>query len=467
MEIKIQNKDIIWSYIGQIFTFGTAALTLPPILKNLSPEEIGLNYLFQTIIAMVALFDFGFSPQFGRNITYVLGGAQTLKKDGIGIHQKEGATINYHLFKSLILAGKRVYAILAIVSFLFMLVFGTIYLYKVTDQFTLVANSFWIWLAFLTAVSINIFFNYYNPLLIGKGMIKENSQILIARGSIYIVLIYVLINFNFGLFSLVIGTFISTLFSRFLANKIYFTKTLRFALDPIKVINAEIKDTFLVVWYNSKKLGINFIGGFLIRQSGIFLAGIYLSLKDVANLGISTQLVAIAGAFASLMFNTYIPRFNYLRIINDKRKLINEFSKTLLLFYVLFFFAASILILAGNYILNDILGSEVHLIGTVLLIFYCVAYFLQSNYSFFASLIVTENKVPFVKSNLITGALVLIFTFLTLSFLNWGIFGIIISQLVAELLYNSWKWPHYICKDFRINYFQLLLSPFKNHPTTT
>jgi hypothetical protein len=35
-----------------------------------------------TFTTFISLFDFGFTPQFSRNISYVLGGAQSLKKEG-------------------------------------------------------------------------------------------------------------------------------------------------------------------------------------------------------------------------------------------------------------------------------------------------------------------------------------------------------------------------------------------------
>ena len=72
----------MWSYIAQFFNVGAGFITLPLVLNKLSTEEIAMNYLMMTIGAMVALIDFGFSPQFGRNISYVFSGAQTLEKEG-------------------------------------------------------------------------------------------------------------------------------------------------------------------------------------------------------------------------------------------------------------------------------------------------------------------------------------------------------------------------------------------------
>jgi len=80
MSINLSKKDVVWGYFAQFFSLATGLITLPLILNMLSTEEIAMNYLMITIGSLVSLFDFGFAPQFGRNITYIFSGAQELKK---------------------------------------------------------------------------------------------------------------------------------------------------------------------------------------------------------------------------------------------------------------------------------------------------------------------------------------------------------------------------------------------------
>jgi len=83
--VSLSKKDVVWSYTAQFFKLASGILILPIILRMLTVEEIALNYLLIALGAMVALFDFGFSPQFSRNITYVFTGATDLKKDGVRV----------------------------------------------------------------------------------------------------------------------------------------------------------------------------------------------------------------------------------------------------------------------------------------------------------------------------------------------------------------------------------------------
>ena len=119
--IKITKTDVLWNYIAQFFSLASGLITLPLILKMLTVEEIALNYIFLTVSSLVLLFDFGFSPQFSRNVSYVYGGAQKLKKEGIEDAPSGEVAINYRLIATLVKVGQYVYLLLALLVLLVML----------------------------------------------------------------------------------------------------------------------------------------------------------------------------------------------------------------------------------------------------------------------------------------------------------------------------------------------------------
>ena len=134
MEIRVSKKDIVWGYISIFFQMTSGIIVLPFILRMLSSEEIGYNYLMLTIGSMIALFDAGFSPMFGKNITYLFSGAQELKKEGVAETHSE--VLNYHLIATMLEVAKMVYRRLSVLVLLLMLTIGTIYIYYVTDGFS-------------------------------------------------------------------------------------------------------------------------------------------------------------------------------------------------------------------------------------------------------------------------------------------------------------------------------------------
>ena len=143
MDIRISKADVIWSYIAQFLQLASGILVLPYVLHMLPAEEIGLNYLMLTIGTMVALLDFGFAPQFGRNISYLFGGAQKLQKEGVVAEQSD--SINYHLIATMIEVAIRWYIKNCLLRFFFLCQQGTVYIYMVTNGFSTVNNTVLIW----------------------------------------------------------------------------------------------------------------------------------------------------------------------------------------------------------------------------------------------------------------------------------------------------------------------------------
>ncbi|MFN9688976.1 MAG: polysaccharide biosynthesis protein, partial [Bacteroidota bacterium] len=175
MAFKVLKKDIIWGFVVQLFSIFSGIIIIPLMLRLLTAEEIGLHYLMLTAGTLVALFDFGFAPQFGRNVSYVFSGAQEIKKEGVQIIKSQ-SVINYRLLSNMIQTARLFYRFLALIVLLVMLVFGTLYMYQVTDGFVKVENTLIIWIIFSFATFFNLNFAYYTALLTGQGLIMESKK---------------------------------------------------------------------------------------------------------------------------------------------------------------------------------------------------------------------------------------------------------------------------------------------------
>lgn len=213
MEIKVNKKDVVWGYITMAFNYGTGLFTLPFILSMLSAEEVGMNYLMLTISNLVILADFGFSQQFGRNLTYILSGAQSLQKEGIsGV--KLGA-INYQLVATLIKTAKFVYLRMSLLVLAGMLTLGTIYIYHVTQGFTNIPNSLLVWLLFSVSTFFNFYYKYYTTLLTGSALMMEYNKSCIYSKIVYIAICVGMLFLGCGLMSVVVANFISPFVQRY------------------------------------------------------------------------------------------------------------------------------------------------------------------------------------------------------------------------------------------------------------
>ncbi len=456
MRISVSKSDIAWSYVAQFFNVGSGLITLPVILHMLSTDEIALNYLMITISTIVGLFDFGFAPQFSRNISYVFAGAQEIKKEGIA---ETTDSINMRLLAGMIGVAKMVYARIALVALVSMLTAGTYYIYIVTEEFSKVENALLIWIIYSFSVYFNLYFIYYGSLLMGKGLIKESKKAMLIQRVTGIAITFGLLFAGCGLLSVVISNLIAPFAGRIISIRYFYSTEMKAELARNRVRKAEKMELFRKLWYNSKKFGLVMIGSYAINKLGMFFAGLYLSLEAVASYGLMIQLMTIITTISMTFQTSFWPQMASLRAEGDKAALMDKFALTMNVFYVLFIIGCACLIFIAPPLLK-LIGSNAVLPGITVLIAYSIVTLLENNHSSFASLILTDNKVPFMESSLICGALICVGSWMVLFFTDYGILGLVLVQGLVQLAYSNWKWPYVVCKEFKISFFKFLSIGF-------
>ncbi|MDR1884362.1 MAG: polysaccharide biosynthesis protein [Prevotella sp.] len=460
MSISLSKKDIYWSYLAQFFSLASGIIILPMVLRMLSTEEIAMNYLMLTIGSLVALFDFGFAPQFGRNITYIFSGVQELKKENISIVEKHTG-INYRLLATMISTAQFVYRRLALLVLSIMLTLGTLYIYHITHGFTTVKNSLLIWCIYSLSTFFNIYYSYFNSLLTGRGLIMESKKAMVFSRIAYLILSFGLLYLGMGLVGLSLANLITPFVNRYISYYYFFTKDIKENINTIFITRKEKYDLFKKIWYNSKKLGLVFIGSYAISKLSMFLAGLFLSLDEVASYGLMIQLVGLIMTVSTTLFYAYNPIFSALRVEHNNDKLIRTFAFTMNIYYLLFIIGSLFLIFIIPWLLQ-LVGSNAVLPNNNIVILFCFIMFLEGNHSCFSTMIVTKNKIPFVESSLIAGAVIAIGDYLSLAFTSLGIWGLVLVQGITQIVYANWKWPFEICKEFGITPINFLKLGFKS-----
>lgn len=457
MEISISKRDIYWNYIAQFFNLGSGFIVLPVVLHMLSPDEVGMNYLMLSVSSLVALADFGFSSQFGRNITYVFSGAQELKKEGLSV--LPNGDVNYHLLAVVIKTAKYIYRKISFFVLFFMLTVGSLYMYRATNGFTSVNYSFLIWLLFSVSTYFNMYFKYYDSLLTGAAMIMESKKATMLNRISYIAISFAMLYAGYGLISIVVANFISPFIGRWYSYRQFYSEEMCQKLSMEVTQKEEVKDTFNILWYNAKKLGINFLGAYGVQQSGTFILGLFLSLRDVASYGLMCQLFQVFIALSIGLFTTYLPLFYKERIEKDMERLVKDFCFTSFVFIAGFTILGLGIILFGHYLLLFI-GSATKLPITVVMLVYFVHLLLENFHSMCASMIVSNNQVPFVKASIVSGLFIVLCNLASLGLTTWGLLGVVMGQLIVQSFYNHWKWPLWIFREMNLNPIKLLRIGF-------
>lgn len=451
MLFNLSKKDVVWGYVANFFGIASGIIILPLILAKFNQFEVSLNYLMLTFGSLMTLFDFGFAGQFGRNLTYVFSGTQIIHKDGVSSNIEKN--INYNLLATLISTCKFLYRRISFVALAIMLSFGSWYIYYVTQGFSNVDNTLIIWIIFCFSVFFQMYYSYYNSLLIGKGLIYESNKAKIFSQVFYIILAFVVLQLGLGLLGVVVSRFLSPFVARYISHKYFYTAEIKNILKQQVVEKEEVKKLFITLWFNAKKMGLVMVSSYAITKFGFFLSGLYLSAEQISSYGLMMQFVDIISAVAGTYLVISYTNFTSLKVQEKLTILIKEFSFALAIFYFMFIVGCFILVIYGQ-VLLEFIGSNVSLPNRTVILLYCLIILLEKNHSHFASLITIGNKIPFVKASIITGILIIIGDYLILEYTSLYVLGLIAVQGLIQLGYQNWKWPLVVCNEYN--------TPFTN-----
>jgi len=446
--MNIGQKDVIWNYAATILQTGVGVILLPFILNTFPQETVAIWTIFSTIIALTVLLDFGFSPSFARNVSYVISGVTELKSIGYQIVTSETGKIDYGLLKGLINSMRWFYSRLAIILFLLLATVGTYYIYTILQTYS--GDHKEVYIAWIILCSINtysLYTLYYDSLLSGKGLIKEAKQIQVLGQGLYLVVAAAMILLHFNLIAIVSAQALSIILRRILSYNTIYTEDFKKELNN-SVAKAR-KDFIKPILPNAVKLGITSIGLFMVTRLAILIGALYLTLDDIASYGITIQTVGIIGSTAGVYLYTYLPQIAQYRINNKIsiiRKIYLRGCGMMLLTFIVGGFA---LLFFGNWAL-DLIHSKTPLLSQSFIAVALLIYLLETNHGFAGNILVTKNEVPFFKASLFAGFVTLLLLLVFFNFTYLGVWSMILAQGIAQGIYQNWKWPMVVAKELNI-----------------
>lgn len=345
MKLNITKNDIIWSYSSQIFQISSNVFLLPIILNRLSSDDLGIWYIFLSIVALINLFDFGLQPTIIRNVSYIYAGAKELKSVGFSLI-KSKSLIDYALLKSLIESAKKIYKLISLFTILFLSTLGTLYISSIIKLNNIIIIS---WVLIIFSTGLNFYYSYYNSLLIGRGLIKKAHKIIVFTKLVYLIIASIGILSGFGLVSIALATIISTFMNRFLSRKSYYDIETKIALESIKI---KSKFELNILLKNSINSCLVSLGVFLSISSNQLIGSTFIDLSTMASFGLSIQIYTLLQTTSRVLFQTYLPQMNMLRLTNDVDKLKKFFVNSMIINYLTYIIGSILIIILGNNILE-------------------------------------------------------------------------------------------------------------------
>lgn len=462
--MKIGRKDIAWNAMGTFMRVASGVIILPIILSTFPKAEYGLWIIFMYVGTIATLLDFGFSNAFGRNITYIFSGVKEIKKNGYVSVPQNDKSIDFGLLKSVIVAMKKYYAILAGIFILLFGIASPFYLPYILQKNNYEGDHQTVWIAWLiygVLVAYQLYTYYYSSLLTGRGMVKRNQQAIIIGQTVRILAIYVLVLLNFGLIALVIGQFLGDYITRTVSRLFFYDKSIKTELaDATSVKTSEI---LKIMFPNAAKIGITTLGGLLITKAAVPIASLYLPLEMIGSFGVTKMMIDLIASIGGIWFLTFYPKITSYRVNNEFDHLKRTYIKGKISLIFAFIIFGTGLVLLGNYAL-DLINSKTELLPISMTIVLLIVVFLESNHVLSAQMLLTKNEVPFAKASILTGLATIILLFLGLKYAHLGVWSMFLAPGIADIAYQNWKWPFEVWKELNIrcedffNVFKMIIS---------
>ncbi len=451
MASKIENigkRDIAWSYAATIFRVGAGIILWPFILSQMSAETVGIWNVMITIMGFVALLDFGFQPSFARNISYIFSGVKNLQKDGIQTIESSGI-INYGLLKGTLVAMQKFYRWMAVGALVILSTAGTAYFYQILQKYSENQTDALIaWILLVAITCYNIYTLYFRVLLLGKGYIRQERQIVVFSQCIYLFLAIVLIYLGLGLTAIVASQAVSVVLQRILSYKVFFTQEMKKNLKQTSITST--KDILSAISPNAIKVGLTQVGGFCINKSAMLIGSLFLTLQETACYSITLHVIDILARCSTVYYQSLTPKIAQSRVNKDIKSLRHYYVYSTSILLATFVIGGSIIVLLGDWGLG-IIGSDTRFLPTNMLIIMLLINLFEHNHATAAGFISADNRVPFFIPSLLSAAGTILLLWLFLSVFEWGMWGMILAPGIAQLVYQNWKWPTMIIKEI---YFQ-------------
>lgn len=443
--IEISRKDLSWSYFGQLFQYGSGLMILPLVLTKLPSSDLAIWYVFIAITAFVNLLDFGIQSNSSRFVSYIFGGATELLKVGVSSNNNR-KEISYTLLKSLIYTLQKIYVIISLGAFFVLAIGGSYYLLTIVDYKENGIEVLSAWSLFLISNVFSFYYGYYNSLLQGRGFITKMNKSIIFSKITYLIGAYVFLMLNMGLLGIALASLLSNVVNRILAYHYFYDSEM--IKEFLIISDYSPENLFNIIWYNAKKIGIVTIGTFMLGQANIIISGIYLSLTEVAMLGLTLQIFMTIQNLSRVFFNTYIPKFCSLRVNSDYSQLTSDFKMSMIISWITYLIGMVLLVILGQYLL-DFIGSKTQLPTNSMLLLFGIVFLMEITHGNCAIFLSTKNIVPYVKSTILTGLANVIFTIILLNCTKLGLYCFPISLIFVQIFYNAWKWPLEVLRDLK------------------
>lgn len=441
-----------WSIFSQIFRIGGLLLLLPLMLRTLTPNELGVWYLYQSLGFLFSLGDFGLSLTSTRAVSYLWAGATEVKAFGFGDVPNPEAGPNRELLGALVFTMVRFYMVVGLIIGVAVLCAGGGYIAIVSPD-AMRTEALTGWGVYALAGTLGFYGGIYTIFLTGINEVRISEQIFLAGLITNYVFTAIGLLCGLSLLAPTLGYFLMGLVTRS-AGIYFFKKRAGMSVRP----GAKLPfrwDILKTLWPNSWRQAVVSISSSGMQNTPLLLCAHFSGVAAAASLGLTTNIARLCLMVSWSVLKVKLPLINMLHARRDFQSLQHIFRRRFLLTMGIFFFLAFTAMFLTNQTLS-LVGSKTPVLS---LSGFFLVFSLQGIDLFRGSmlnLVSTANVVPLWRAWAATAAISMVFAYFGGAV--WGIGGILAACLASSLIYLDWNALKLALK---------ILNPsFQRHQTT-
>ena len=454
---RLHNSTVVWSWVSNILRLAIGVFLLPLVLHKLSAEELGMYLVLLSLVNLAPVIDFGFSPTIVRFVSYAMGGAETLQAQGFVKATSVGP--NRRLLWQLFFTTRSLYRYMALVVLVLVGAWGTYMVELRIHETPFPTVTRVAWAITLAATVFDIYSNWAVIFLRGMNEVLVSVQISVLGSVVKFVVAAGLLLGGGGLVSLPLGSLVGSLLQQGLAR---WQCRNRLGSHPLPEA-VHIWQNLQILWPNSWRLGLMTLSACLTVQANTAICVKVLGLAEYAQYGLSGLLVGIISGMAAVWTTVKWQLIGQYRAQHDYAAMRRVLWPRFWLQHLTFLVLAAGLIVCGPPMLRWF-GSGKQMLPSgwlVLLTLYCL---MELHLSFWASLISTENRIPFLWPGLATTLLGLCLSLALIHFTSLGIGALVLAPLLAGSLFNYWYWPLVGARTLDKSFFRFLCGGARSVP---
>jgi O-antigen/teichoic acid export membrane protein len=398
------------------------------VFRALPLELTGVWFLFLTLAGYVALFDLGIGPTLSREISFALGGAGSERETRQRVADLVGTAARFFAWISAAVVAVSVPAGLWFLSS----VAPAAHLREVQVA----------WCVFVLGAALNVFGNAAFAGLTGLGSVGAERGVRTAVQVLYLGFLYVALASGTGMLGLSVawvasGTVLTV------AGWIALRRELPWLRDHRPVRSGILR----AIAAPSAKWALTAFGSLLILDTDNVIIARVMGTAAIPSYQLVAKLAGMSVAMAGMLAVSSAPFVSVAHARGDGAAIRAIALRNLRLGMGFMAVASAwIVVFAGPFV--DAWVGPGHFVGTAIVAVFVTMMFLEAHHRFHATIAMSMGHIVFHWWALGAGVLNVALTLALVR--TYGLFGVALGSMVAQVLTNNWYVPAYTLRLLRM-----------------